>query len=145
MRNVIKRAGRKRLAPSLACFRSSITNGTALLHDVDGRSATMRRLRDIIYAHTADLGGTDTLSEGQRAILRRAALLQLQLEMMEQKFAQREDNSATGKEIEVYQRASGALRRLLESLGLHEGRRPRDVTNTFDMNRLIDAVRESTP
>ena len=65
--------------------------------------------------------------------------------MMEQKFAQREDNSATGKEIEVYQRASGALRRLLESLGLHEGRQPRDATNTFDMNRLIDAVRESTP
>ena len=145
MRNVIKRAGRKRLAPSLACFKSAITNGTALLHDVDGRSATMRRLRDIIHAHTADLGGTDTLSEGQRAILRRAALLQLQLEMMEQKFARREDNSATGKEIEVYQRASGALRRLLESLGLHEGRRPRDVTNTFDMNKLIDAVRESTP
>jgi hypothetical protein len=140
-----KLTSHKRLAPSLACFKSAITNGSALLHEVDGRSATMRRLRDIIYAHTADLGGTDTLSEGQRAILRRAALLQVQLEMMEQKFAQREDNSATGKEIEVYQRASGALRRLLESLGLHEGRQPRDATNTFDMNRLIDAVRESTP
>jgi hypothetical protein len=116
-----KRNGRKRLAPSLACFKSAITNGSALLHDVDGRSATMRRLRDIIHAHTADLGGTDTLSEGQRAILRRAALLQLQLEMMEQKFAQREDNSANSKEIETTN-ASGALRRLLESL-LHEGRK----------------------
>jgi hypothetical protein len=135
-----KRAGRKRLAPTLACFRSS--NGTALHHDVDGRSATMRRLRDIIHTHTADLGGTDTLSEGQRAILRRAALLQLQLEMMEQKFAQREDNSATGKEIEVYQRASDALRRLLESLGLHEGRKVRAI-NTIDMDRLIEAVRVS--
>ena len=109
------------LSATLACFKSAITNGSALLHDVDGRSATMRRLRDIIHAHTADLGGADTLSEGQRAILRRAALLQLQLEMMEQKFAQREDNSATGKEIETYQRASGALRRLLESLRLARG------------------------
>jgi hypothetical protein len=142
MRTGNKRAGRKRLTPSLACFKSAITNGSALLHEVDGRSATMRRLRDIIHAHTADLGGTDTLSEGQRAILRRAALLQLQLEMMEQKFAQREDNCATGKEIETYQRASGALRRLLESLGLHEGRKARAI-NTFDMDRLIDAVRVS--
>ena len=82
------------------------------------------------------------MSEEQRAILRRAALLQLQLEMMEQKFAQREDNSATGKEIETYQRASGALRRLLESLGLHESRKARAI-NTFDMDRLIDAVRVS--
>ena len=66
-------------------------------------------LRDIIHAHTADLGGADLLSEGQKAILRRAALLQLQAEMLEQKFAQREDGSATGNEIEVYQRTSNTM------------------------------------
>jgi hypothetical protein len=134
--------GRKRLTPSLACFKSAITNGSALLHNVDGRSATMRRLRDIIHAHQADLGGAAELSEGQRAILRRAALLQLQLEMMEQKFALREDGCASGKEMETYQRSSNSLRRLLESLGLHEGRKARDVT-TLDMDRLIEAVRQS--
>ena len=84
----------------------------------------MRRLRDIIRAHQADLGGADLLSEGQQAILRRAALLQLQAEMMEQTFVQRESGAATHEEIEVYQRASNTLRRLLEALGLHEGRRP---------------------
>jgi hypothetical protein len=108
----------------------------------------MRRLRDIIHAHQADLGGADALSEGQKAILRRAALLQLQLEMMEQKFALREDGCASGKEMETYQRSSNSLRRLLESLGLHDGRKARDVTtlgdvlrHEHDMNRLIDAVR----
>jgi hypothetical protein len=102
----------------------------------------MRRLRDIIHAHQADLGGADLLSEGQTAILRRAALLQLQLEMQEQKFAQREDGFASGAEIEVYQRTSNTMRRLLESLGLHEGRKQRAI-NTLDMDRLIDAVRVS--
>ena len=142
MRNGNKRAGRKRLTPSLVCFKSAITTGSRLLHEVDGRSATMRRLRDIIHAHQADLGGAAELSEGQRAILRRAALLQLQLEMMEQKFALREDGCASGKEMETYQRSSNSLRRLLESLGLHEGRKARDVT-TLDMDRLIEAVRQS--
>jgi len=142
MRNGNKRAGRKRLTPSLVCFKSAITTGSRLLHEVDGRSATMRRLRDIIHAHQADLGGAAELSEGQRAILRRAALLQLQLEIMEQKFALREDGCASGKEMETYQRSSNSLRRLLESLGLHEGRKARDVT-TLDMDRLIEAVRQS--
>jgi hypothetical protein len=40
--------------------------------------------------------------------LGRAALLQLQLEMMERKFAVREDGVATTQEIEIYQRASAA-------------------------------------
>lgn len=103
----------------------------------------MRRLRDIVHAHQADLGGSEILSEGQRAILRRAALLQLQLEMQEQKFATRDDSAATPNEIEVYQRGCNTMRRLLESLGLHEGRKARDVTPPLDMDRLIDAVRQS--
>ena len=75
--------GRHKADLSLTRVRSAITNGSALLADVDHRSGWMRRLRDIIKAHEADAGGPDILSEGQRAIIRRAALLQLQLEMME--------------------------------------------------------------
>jgi hypothetical protein len=138
-----KRAGRKRLTPSLACFTSAITNGTRLIDDVDGRSATMRRFRDIIHAHQADLGGEAELSEGQKALLRRAALLQLQLEMQEQKFALRDDGAATNTEIEVYQRSCGALRRLLESLGLNDGRRPRVIAP--DYSAAIKRAREAHP
>jgi len=105
----------------------------------------MRRLRDIIQAHQADLGGATKLSEGQTAILRRAALLQLQAEMMEQRFALREDGCATANEIETYQRTSNTLRRLLESLDLHRGRKARDVTTLgpSEMTQLIDAVRHA--
>ena len=136
-----KRAGNKPLKPSLACFRSSITNGSALLHDVDGRSATMRRLRDIVQAHVSDLGGADQLSEGQIALLRRAALLQLQTEMLETKFEVNE-GAASRDELETYQRISNTLRRLLESLNLHTGRRARDVTPSgLTIDALIDNVK----
>jgi hypothetical protein len=42
--------------------RSRVTNGTVLLPGVDGRSAWMRRCKDIIAAHVSDLGGEDYLS-----------------------------------------------------------------------------------
>jgi hypothetical protein len=44
-------------------------------------------------------------------------MLTLQLEMMEQRWAANE-GEASSKQIETYQRVTGALRRLLESLGL---------------------------
>jgi hypothetical protein len=133
----IKSAPRKRLEPSLAAFRSAITNGSRLLDDVDGRSAYMRRFRDCVAAHESDLGGGDMLSEGQRAIVRRAALLQCQLEGMDSKIAQA-DGQASLAMIETYQRTSGALRRLLESLGLHEGRKQREVRS---LSQSLEVVR----
>jgi predicted polyphosphate/ATP-dependent NAD kinase len=57
-------------------------------------------------------------------------MLELQLEMMESKFADN-DGAASAHQLEAYQRASNSLRRLLESLGLNNGRKyaaPRDVT-----------------
>ena len=112
----------------------AVTNGSAVLAHVDGRSAWMRRFRDLIATPEADLGGRDTLSEGQRAIVRRAALLQCQLERMETHIAQN-DGEAGEKLIDCYQRTSGGLRRLLESIGLNQGRKQRDVTTLGDLLR----------
>ena len=84
-----------------------------------------RRLRDLIAAITNDLGGSDLLSEATKVLVRRAAMIALQLELMEQHFAD-QGGEATAHQIEVYQRASGALRRLLECLGLE--RRAKDIT-----------------
>src|SRR5260370_38187975 len=100
-----KRAARKPLAPTLACVRSAISNGSRVLVDVDGRSAWMRRFRDLISAHESDAGGRDVLSEGQRAIIRRASLLQCQLELMESRFAQNEGGEVGVKLVETYQPA----------------------------------------
>src|SRR5918997_846541 len=108
--------GRKRTALSLSRIRSAVTNGHRVLNDVDHRSAGMRRLRDLIQLHTNDLGGDDTISEAERRLIRRAAMLTLQLEMLDQKFAT--EDGACRLDLELYQRLSNTLRRLLESLGL---------------------------
>jgi hypothetical protein len=118
---------RKRPHLTLATVRSALSNGSSLLHNVDHRCAWVRRFRDLLRAHEADLGGESALSEGQRSIIRRAAMLELQLELLESKFAEN-DGAATARELECYQRASNSLRRLLESLGLHKGRKSLDVT-----------------
>ena len=109
--------------------RSAVTNGSSLLAGVDGRSTWARRLRDLIELHTNDLGGVLNISEAEKAIVRRASVLIVELERMETDFALAEGapNIAT---LDAYQRAAGNLRRLLESLGLE--RRQRDVTPTVD-------------
>lgn len=113
-------------------LRSALTNGSRLvLGDIDERSPWCRRLRDLLASYATDLGGDDGLSEGQRAIVRRAAMLTLQLEMLESRFVENE-GAATVKQLAEYQRASSSLRRLIESLGLHTGRRQRDVTPTIE-------------
>jgi hypothetical protein len=125
-------AARRGTDLTLSRVRSAVTNGSSLfLGDVDERGPWCRRLRDLQRGFEADMGGPDRLSEGQRTILRRAAMLALQLEMMESRWAQNE-GEASPKQIEVYQRVTGALRRLIESLGLHQGRKARDVTPTID-------------
>jgi hypothetical protein len=49
----------------------------------DDRSAWARRYRDLIFAHTSDLGGASAVSEAQAALIRRAATLQIELELLE--------------------------------------------------------------
>ena len=84
----------------------------------------MRRFRDLIHLHISDLGGEDGCSAAELSIVRRAALLTLELETMEGRFEQ--EGEASLKQLDAYQRTANSLRRLLESLGLK--RRPRDVT-----------------
>jgi hypothetical protein len=77
--------------------------------------------------HTTDLGGLDQISEGEKALIRRCACLNVELERLETQFA--DVGQADLPSLETYQRASNSLRRLLQALGLQ--RRPRDVTLTL--------------
>jgi len=131
--------GKRPLELSHSKFRSALTTGRSLLADIDGRSSTARRFRDLLALYTADLGGPDAgLSEGQLALVRRAATLTTELERMEAKFAQNE--GAKIVELEAYQRATNTLRRLLESLTIHRGRIARNVTEPID--QYIKRVRD---
>lgn len=102
----------------------------------------MRRLRDLVVAHESDLGGEQLISEGERRLVRRAAMLTLQLELMDQRWAANDGAATSSQELEVYQRTTGALRRVLESVGLK--RRPRDVTPDLRayLRQRSDSTRE---
>ena len=99
----------------------------AALPDVDHRSTWARRLRDLIALHTSDLGGEDNISQAEKSIVRRAAVLTCELERLEVAFA--EAGEPQPALLQVYQTTANSLRRLLESGGLQ--RRSRDVTPTL--------------
>lgn len=119
-------ASRTRPFPTTSRQRSRVTNGRALLPDTDGRSPWSRRMRDLIALHVSDMGGESELSEAQRSMVRRAAVLTIELEKMEVRFA---TDDGDVKLIEAYQRTTNTLRRLLETIGIK--RVPRDITPTL--------------
>jgi hypothetical protein len=102
--------------------RSRVGNGKTLLPMVDGRSATARRFKDLVEDIAADLGGNDRLSEGQRQLIRRAAMLSAESERMEALAARGE----AGFDIDLYGMLCDRLGRLFGRLGLE--RKSKDVT-----------------
>jgi hypothetical protein len=108
--------------------RSRVTNGKAPWLDasaVDGRSKVARRFKDVLNEITGDLGGADRLSEGQRQIARRVAMLSVQCELLEAQAV------AGGEfDIERYGMMTDRLGRAFQRLGLH--RVARDVTPSLD-------------
>src|SRR5262245_2792713 len=115
---------RPSVGPTKNAQRSSITNGSKLLAGIDGRSAWVRRAKDLIAEHLSDLGGPDNTSAAERSITRRVAVLSVELEHLEARFATA--GSASAEDLDLYQRTANSLRRLLEAVGLQ--RRPVDVT-----------------
>jgi hypothetical protein len=124
----------KPVTPTMRAIRSAISSGSELIHDIDHRSAWARRLNDLICNYERDLGGHDCLSEAQIALVRRCSMLCLQLELLEQKFAQ-QNGAATERQLHQYQSCSNSLRRISESLNLNRGRVARDVTTLGDLLR----------
>ena len=120
-------ADRTKFGPAKDRQRSRITNGSALLPGIDGRSAWVRRAKDLLALHISDLGGEDNVSEAERALLRRAVTLIIELERREVLFAQA--GAADDDALAIYQTTVNTLRRTLEALGLQ--RRPRNVGPTL--------------
>jgi hypothetical protein len=61
--------------------RSAISNGTRLLANVDGRSSSSRRFRDLVAAFDKEIGGAK--SEIERALIRDAAALTFKAETLQ--------------------------------------------------------------
>jgi hypothetical protein len=109
--------------------RSAVSNGSRLFVEGDDRSAWSRRYRDLIIAHTADLGGAAVLSEAKLSLIRRASAIEVELEQSEGRLSMGEQI-----DLDAFTRAASHLRRLFEALGLE--RQARDVT-------LIDGTVEA--
>ena len=104
--------------------RSRVTNGSSFLPGVDGRSTWVRRARDVQAQLVSDRGGADMVSEAETLIIRRASVLEAELERLEAIFALA--GEADVPSLDLYQRIANTQRRLLESIGLD--RRAKDVT-----------------
>lgn len=118
-----------------------MTNGRALFLEGSENSAWSCRYRDLIAGHCGDLGGAEALSKSQKSLIRRASAIECELEQMEGRLSQ-----GDAVDLDVFTRAAGHLRRILELLGLE--RRPRDIQTlpeflaTFAPDKRADAVDE---
>jgi len=101
---------------------SRVTNGALFPSEVDGRCAWPRRFRDLLDLHVSDLGGADLLSEAERQIVRRISTHEVELERLEATFAAA--GAADPELLDLYIRASGSLKRLLDTIGLERRARP---------------------
>jgi hypothetical protein len=110
--------------------RSRVSNGKTLFLDGDKGAKAERRFRDIAEAITADLGGADRLSEGQKQLIRRCSLISVECEKLEARSVAGEDI-----DLELFGTLTDRLGRTLARLGLR--RVPRDIEP--DLESYIDA------
>ena len=101
--------------------RSRVSNGSKLLPLADGRSVTARRFRDLYEDIAADLGGLDRLSEGQKQLIRRAAMISAESERLEALATRGEGEF----DLELYGMLCDRLGRLFGRIELE--RRQRDT------------------
>ncbi|NTG12678.1 hypothetical protein G6L05_02810 [Agrobacterium rhizogenes] len=93
--------------------RSAISNGSWLLEGVDNRSALGRRYRDLCMSFADDLGGADSLTEPQKALVRQLAAVTVESEKLQSAIVQ-------GKDVdhESLVRLTNLHARLLKQLGV---------------------------
>jgi len=119
--------------------RSRVTNGSALLPGIDGRSPTAKRYKDLVCIIVADQGGADMLSEARMQLIRRFAAAACLAEQMEARVARR----STWKSTPSFPPRWSAS---VNHLGLE--RVPRDVTpyvgEVIDGHLTISPQPEST-
>ena len=88
------------------CGRSRVTNGSASLPGVDGRSVTARRYRDLVEALTLEQPAP--MTEATRLQIRAAASMQVHVEDLTARMARGETVPAE----EMTRAANGAIRAL---------------------------------
>lgn len=115
----------------LAPNKSRVTNGTATLEGVDGRTACARRIRDIYTQILNDLGGAERASEAELQLCKRAAGLAVTCEQIEAAMVRGETINC-----EDYVRLTNASNRTLSTLGLK-----RRIAKAYSKSQAITVTR----
>lgn len=115
--------------------RSKITNRSEMLRGIDGRSAEARRFRDLIEGFAADFGATPP-GEREQALIRQAAALTVQIELLQAKIV-RGDNV----DLQQLTRLSNVQTRALKALGLHKRRSHRPPSLADHLANMQGGVR----
>jgi hypothetical protein len=100
----------------------------------DPKSPPMRRFQALSNRMASDLGGVENLSAGELQLIRRAAMISVQCEQMEQKALEGAAFDAT-----TYGHLTGHLTRALRTLGLK--REPREAAPP-SLRDYLDAARQ---
>ena len=93
--------------------RARVTNGRAVLPDVDGRGIIARRYKDIMAAMVNDQGGADQCSESRVQLIRRFAAAAVLAEQLESRLANGETI-----DIATHAQLSSTLVRLAQRIGI---------------------------
>ena len=102
--------------------RSVLTSGRKMLIGGNANGVWARRFRDLQSLHLSDLGGSAAVSEGEHSLVRRIAVLTIELERLESKLSRIDDPSP--EMLDLYQRLTNSLRRVLETLSKGLGAAP---------------------
>lgn len=97
--------------------RSAISNGSWLLDGVDNRSARGRRYRDLCMSFADDLGGADSLTEPQRALIRQLASVTVESEKLQSSIVRGDDIDHV-----ALVRLTNLSARLVKQLGIKSGK-----------------------
>jgi hypothetical protein len=116
---------RDTLATGCATTRSKVSNGTRLLQNVDGRSSSARRFRDLVRAYETEIGGN--LTEVDRGLIRQAAALTFKAETLQSDLVN--GNPVDGDQLI---RLTGTAKRILSAIGEKARNRKEPVPTLAD-------------
>jgi hypothetical protein len=102
-----------------ARYTPDIKTRLRTLTDLDQRTASARRAKELMQALTDDLGGSDALTAAQGELIQRAALLGAFLEDCEARWL-----AGEAVDVPAWLSATDRQRRLLETLGIERRQKP---------------------
>jgi hypothetical protein len=106
----------------------------------NGMTSWNRSVRDVHGAMAQHLGGEDMITTPETLLIRRIAVFEAEMRLMEAKIAsdRQAKRDPDEKYVDLYSRLVNAQRRLLETVGMK--RVPKDVTPT--LSEYIQATKE---